>query len=88
MSRDDLYAYYRRHYVPNNATLVVVGDVDADDVLRRAEAVFRPDPWRERRAAQARPVEPPQIGERRVAPRAGGDDRLSEAGVSGAGRDR
>ena len=29
MTRDDLYGYYRRYYVPNNATLVVVGDVDA-----------------------------------------------------------
>ena len=28
MNRDDLYGYYRRHYVPNNATVVVVGDVE------------------------------------------------------------
>ena len=28
MTRDELYGYYRRHYVPNNATLVVVGDVE------------------------------------------------------------
>ena len=40
MSRDDLYGYYRRHYVPNNATLVVVGDVDTDDALRRVEHHF------------------------------------------------
>jgi zinc protease len=40
MTRDDLYVYYRRNYVPNNATLVVVGDVDTDDVLRRAEKQF------------------------------------------------
>src|SRR5206468_239296 len=25
MTRDDLYGYYRRHYVPNNATLVILG---------------------------------------------------------------
>src|SRR5512145_1965853 len=37
MTRDDLYAHYRRYYVPNNATLVIAGDVDADDVLRRVE---------------------------------------------------
>ena len=36
MTRDDLYGYYRRYYVPNNASLVIVGDVDADDVVRRA----------------------------------------------------
>ena len=29
MTRDDLYGFYRRYYVPNNATLVIVGDVDA-----------------------------------------------------------
>ena len=40
MTRDDLYAHYRRFYVPNNATLVVVGDVEADDVLRQAERHF------------------------------------------------
>ena len=37
MTRDDLFGYYRSHYVPNNATLVIVGDVDTDDALRRAE---------------------------------------------------
>jgi zinc protease len=65
MSRDDLYGYYRRHYVPDNATLVVVGAVDADDVLRRVDRHFGripagPAPVRRR------PAEPPQIGERRV----------------------
>jgi zinc protease len=40
MTRDDLYGYYRRYYVPDNATLVVVGDVDPEDVLRRAERLF------------------------------------------------
>src|SRR5262245_31005840 len=36
MTRDDLYGHYRRYYIPNNATLVVAGDVDADDVIQRA----------------------------------------------------
>ena len=65
MTRDDLHGHYRRFYVPNNATLVVVGDVQADDVLRRAETHFGGiqagvEPER------IRAVEPPQIGERRV----------------------
>ena len=65
MTRDDLYAHYRRHYHPANATLVVVGDVDADDVLRRAEHHFS---GIEAGAAnpRRRPVEPAQLGERRV----------------------
>src|SRR6266436_1988401 len=40
MTREDLYGYYRRHYVPNNATLVIVGDVDAPDALRRTVQHF------------------------------------------------
>ncbi len=65
MTRDDLYEHYRRFYIPNNATLVVAGDVDADEVFRCAAKHFGgipagPTPLR-RRAA-----EPPQIGERRV----------------------
>ena len=65
MTRDDLYQYYRRNYVPNNATLVVVGDVDSDDVLRRIEKQFGAIPS----GQGPRPVnvvEPEQLGERRV----------------------
>ena len=65
MTRDDLYQYYRRNYVPNNATLVVVGDVDTDDVLRRVEKQFGAIPS----GPAQRPVnvvEPEQLGERRV----------------------
>ena len=65
MTRDDLYGHYRRFYIPNNATLVVVGDVNTDDVLRRAEHHFgqiRPGAEPQRIAVK----EPPQVGERRV----------------------
>jgi zinc protease len=65
MTRDDLYAHYRRFYHPANATLVVVGDVDAPDVVRRVEerfGSFEPGSANPRR----RPAEPPQLGERRV----------------------
>jgi len=65
MTRDDLYGYYRRYYVPNNATLVVVGDVDRDDVLRRAEHHFGRIPPGTL-PARVRATEPEQIGERRV----------------------
>lgn len=65
MTREDLYAHYRRHYVPNNATLVIVGDVEAADALGRVERVFgsippgaRPEP--------PRTAEPEQAGLRRV----------------------
>lgn len=65
MTRDDLVSHYRRFYIPNNATLVVVGDVNADDVLRSAEAHFASIP--EGVAPdRIRVCEPPQLGERRV----------------------
>ena len=35
-----LRAFYKKHYLPNNATLVVVGDVDPCDVVARAEEYF------------------------------------------------
>lgn len=65
ITRTDLYDHYRRYYVPRNATLVVVGDVDAEDVLRRAERHFGRIPPGEV-ARYPRPAEPPQVGERRV----------------------
>ncbi len=65
MTREDLYGHYRRYYVPNNATLVVVGDVDTADVVRRVQAHFGSiapgTPARRPTTA-----EPPQGGERRV----------------------
>lgn len=40
ISRDDLVRFYDTYYRPNNATLLVVGDVRPDDVERRALALF------------------------------------------------
>lgn len=40
VSSDDLKAFYKKHYVPNNATLVVVGDVKKEDVFALAEEKF------------------------------------------------
>jgi zinc protease len=71
MNRDDLYGYYRRHYVPNNATVVVVGDVDADEALRRVEHHFGKIPSGEL-ARRHRTVEPEQTGERRLTIRRAG----------------
>jgi zinc protease len=65
MTRDDLFEYYRRYYVPNNASLVIVGDVEFDDALRRAARHFGPIPAGAVTARQ-RTVEPEQTGERRL----------------------
>lgn len=65
MTREDLYGHYRRHYVPSNAALVIAGDVDADEALKRVEHHFgsiasRPAP------ARRKSIEPEQRAERRV----------------------
>ena len=47
---DRLRDHYRRYYVPNNAALIVSGDVDADEIFEWAQDRFRrwdegPDPF-------------------------------------------
>ena len=65
MTRDDLYGHYRRFYAPNNATLVIVGDVDRADALREVVKHFgKLEPSDVRRRSST--VEPEQLGERRL----------------------
>lgn len=40
LDRDNLLKFYKKHYVPNNATLVVVGAVEPEDVQRHVEHAF------------------------------------------------
>lgn len=40
ITRDDVAAFQKAHYVPNNATLVVVGDVDPATVMAQVKATF------------------------------------------------
>ena len=40
LSRDDALDFYKRHYAPNNALLVVLGDVSPDEVRRLAEETY------------------------------------------------
>ena len=62
---DDLRAWYARWYAPNNAILVVVGDVDAEAVHAKAQRHFGPIPARAIVPPKPRPeVEP--LGERRA----------------------
>src|ERR1700704_2094225 len=58
-------AYYRRYYHPNNATLVIAGDFDTDNVLRKVEAAFGGIPSGPQPPAMLL-HEPPQRGERRL----------------------
>jgi zinc protease len=72
MTRDGLYEHYRKHYAPNNAYVVVVGDDDAESLVEKAASAFgRIDP--EELVPRALAPEPPQMGEKRlVVHRAGG----------------
>jgi zinc protease len=79
MTRDDLYGYYRRYYVPNNATLVIVGDVEPDEALRRVEHYFGGIlPGGD--VPRLRTVEPEQSGERRVVLRKPGTTEYLKVG--------
>lgn len=40
LNRQELVNFYKKHYIPNNAALIVVGDVDAKEVFDLAEKAF------------------------------------------------
>jgi zinc protease len=61
----DLRTWYDRYYRPNNAILVVAGDVRADEVLQLAQRHFGPIPAHLVPADKPR-REPPREGERRI----------------------
>ncbi len=65
MTAQDARDWYARWYAPNNATLVVAGDVKADEVVALARKYFGVLPTRAlpERKTQA---EPPQLGEKRI----------------------
>ncbi|MCA3455480.1 MAG: insulinase family protein [Rhodobacter sp.] len=66
LDRDDALAFYRRFYAPNNAVLVVAGDVTPDEVKRLAERHYGPLAPTEGLPPRIRPSEPPQLAERRL----------------------
>jgi zinc protease len=61
----DLQHFYRSYYAPNNCTLLLVGDVEAEEAFALAQRYFEPIPGREA-APPVLTVEPAQRGERRL----------------------
>ncbi|WP_428928787.1 M16 family metallopeptidase [Marinibacterium sp. SX1] len=59
-------AFYELYYSPNNAILVVTGDVDPDDVRALAEDTYGRIPANPALTPRARPQEPPQRAARRL----------------------
>lgn len=75
LSREDALEYYQRFYAPNNATLVIAGDVEPEAVRALAEKHYGPLQPSEGIAPRERPQEPPQLAERRITL---ADERVSE----------
>ncbi len=63
LTRDDVMAYYKTRYVPNNLVFVIAGDVDAQQVHDQLAALFEKHP-RQALAPVYIPQEPPQLGRR------------------------
>lgn len=75
LSREDALNYYKHYYAPNNAIVIISGDVTLDEVRPMVEATYGKLPANsEVGAKRVRPQEPPSRAARRVSfedPRAG-----------------
>jgi zinc protease len=66
LNRTDALDFYKRFYEPDNAVLIVAGDVSADEVKTLAEKTYGKLARNGTMAKRMRPQEPPQIAERRL----------------------
>ena len=66
LSLEDALAYYRQFYAPNNAILIVGGDVTAEAVFEFAKQTYGLIPANPNLLPRERPQEPPQISARRM----------------------
>jgi zinc protease len=66
LSRDDALAFYRRFYTPNNAIVVVAGDITPDEVKADAEETYAKVADRADSNPRQRPMEPVQEAPRTV----------------------
>jgi zinc protease len=66
LSLEDAKAFYREYYAPNNAILIVAGDVEPEEVRALAKAHYGVIPANPDIRPRLRPQEPPQRSERRL----------------------
>ena len=66
LGREDALAFYRRFYTPENAILVVAGDVGTDEVRRLAQDTYGRIPARGEAPVRVRPQEPESRAQRLV----------------------
>lgn len=65
LSRDDALAFYKRFYAPNNAVVVIAGDVEPEAIRALAEQTYgRLAPNKAVPAVRLRPQEPPAASAR------------------------
>src|SRR5579885_1501121 len=64
--RADALAYYQRFYTPQNAVLIVAGDVEPEEVRRLAEETYGKIKPLGETPQRRRPKEPPQLARRTV----------------------
>jgi zinc protease len=57
LTRDDLAAFHKRYFAPNNAILAIVGDVTADEAFATAKKVF--GDWEKKDLPAEKFIEPP-----------------------------
>ncbi|WAJ27704.1 M16 family metallopeptidase [Antarcticirhabdus aurantiaca] len=79
LTKDDAIAFYDRYYTPNNAVLVIAGDVDPAEARRLAEEIYGPLKRRAEPPPRVRPAEPEPRTERSVTLR---DPRVTEPSFS------
>ncbi len=66
LTRQDALDWYRLYYAPNDATLIVAGDVTPEAVKALAEEYYGPLAPSPGIGPRNRPSEPPQLAERRL----------------------
>lgn len=66
LTQQDALDFYADHYAPNNAILIVAGDVTPEDVRAMAEKHYGPIPANPAITERVRPAEPPHLAERRI----------------------
>jgi zinc protease len=64
LTRDDLVAYHRTWFVPNNSLLAIVGDLNADEAFAAAQKAF--GGWEKREIPALKPIDPPPPARRLV----------------------
>lgn len=66
LNLEDAMEFYRHHYAPNNAILVVAGDVEPETVKQLANEHYGNIPANPKLKARDRTEEPPQLSPRRM----------------------